>query len=135
MGAEDGKKDAASARALALLEATHQFPCEYEITVIAFNTDPITAAVRNEARVSRADATTGAKTNAKTDVRAAADVDMGGGDVPRETSDEGGTGYHTRASREGKYLSHRFSVQVRAAGDVLELHARFRAVEGVVTIL
>ena len=34
------------ARALALLEATHQFPCDYSVTVIAFNTDLVTVAVK-----------------------------------------------------------------------------------------
>jgi putative lipoic acid-binding regulatory protein len=36
----------ARARALGLLEATHQFPCAYSVTVIAFNQDGVTAAVR-----------------------------------------------------------------------------------------
>jgi putative lipoic acid-binding regulatory protein len=34
------------ARALALLEATHQFPCDYALTVIAFNADHVTVAVK-----------------------------------------------------------------------------------------
>jgi putative lipoic acid-binding regulatory protein len=38
--------EAARARALGLLEATHQFPCAYSVTVIAFNRDGVTAAVR-----------------------------------------------------------------------------------------
>jgi len=33
-------------RALALLEATHQFPCDYSLTVIAFNADHVTVAVK-----------------------------------------------------------------------------------------
>src|SRR5216110_2954083 len=37
---------AARARALALLEATHVFPCEYDLTVIAFNREPTTLAVK-----------------------------------------------------------------------------------------
>ena len=43
--------------------------------------------------------------------------------------------HRTVESRAGKYLSHRFSVQVTAAVDVLEIYARVRSVEGVVTIL
>ena len=38
-------------------------------------------------------------------------------------------------SGAGKYVSHRFSVPVTAATDVLEIYARVRLVEGVVTIL
>lgn len=139
MGTEGGAEDDVRTRALALLEATHRFPCEYEITVIAFNTDPITAAVRNEIWVAKADVTTEGGTDAKPDASADADLnaemDMGGDGARRETGDEGGRGYQTRASRAGKYLSHRFSVRVRAAVDVLDLHARLRAVVGVVTIL
>ena len=43
--------------------------------------------------------------------------------------------HEIRASREGKYLSHRFAVHVRGAVEVLELYARLRSLEGVVTIL
>ena len=43
--------------------------------------------------------------------------------------------HRTVESRAGKYLSHRFAVQVSAAGEVLEIYARVRGVEGVVTIL
>jgi putative lipoic acid-binding regulatory protein len=42
----DSDSPAARARALALLEATHQFPCHYHLTVIALNRDPVTEAVR-----------------------------------------------------------------------------------------
>jgi putative lipoic acid-binding regulatory protein len=38
--------EAARARSLALLEATHEFPCHYQLTVIALNRDPVTEAVR-----------------------------------------------------------------------------------------
>ena len=38
--------EAARARSLELLEATHQFPCHYQLTVIAFNREPVTEAVR-----------------------------------------------------------------------------------------
>lgn len=122
MGAEGDTGDDAVARALALLEATHQFPCEYAITVIAFNSEVITAAVRQEAeaRVNLADA----------------DPATGDGSRhPMSAGGAGGSGYQARASREGKYLSHRFSVPVRAAAEVLDLYARLRAVEGVVTIM
>ncbi|HEY4186348.1 MAG TPA: DUF493 domain-containing protein [Polyangia bacterium] len=38
--------DEARDRTLALLEATHAFPCDYTLTVIAFNGEPITEAVK-----------------------------------------------------------------------------------------
>ena len=41
----------------------------------------------------------------------------------------------TRASSAGKYLSHRVTVHVASAVEVLDLYARLRAVEGVVTVL
>ena len=47
VAADDSEE--ARARALALLEATHQFPCAYSVTVIAFNRDGVTAAVREAA--------------------------------------------------------------------------------------
>jgi putative lipoic acid-binding regulatory protein len=40
------EEEEARARSLALLEATHQFPCDYTLTVIAFNDHPITSAVK-----------------------------------------------------------------------------------------
>jgi len=43
------------ARALALLEATHQFPCEYAVTVIAFNSHPVTVAVKSAVTEGGAD--------------------------------------------------------------------------------
>jgi putative lipoic acid-binding regulatory protein len=45
----EGDSEEARARALGLLEATHQFPCAYSVTVIAFNRDGVTAAVREAA--------------------------------------------------------------------------------------
>lgn len=42
----DGGDEEARQRALALLEATHQFPCAYSVTVIAFNQETVTEAVR-----------------------------------------------------------------------------------------
>lgn len=95
---DDG--EAGRQRALALLEATHQFPCAYELTVIAFNQPDTTAALR-------------------------------GAVVPEGEP----VAHRTVESRAGKYLSHRFSVNVAAATDVLEIYARVRRVEGVVTIL
>ena len=95
-----GDEPAARARALALLEATHQFPCTYDLTVIAFNQEVTTAAVR-------------------------------GAVAP----DGDAVAHRMVESRAGKYLSHRFSVRVAAAADVLEIYARVRRVEGVVTIL
>ena len=88
------------ARALALLEATHAFPCEYAVTVIAFNAEPVTAAVK-------------------------AAVVEGAADHAHQAIE----------SKAGKYLSHRFAVKVTGAAHVLEIYARVRSVEGVVTIL
>ena len=109
-----GDDDESRARARALLEATHQFPCAYEITVIAFNLEPITEAVRKEAGITGSVGTIG--------------------DAGVATPGSEG-GYRARPSREGKYLSHKFSVPVGHAGEVLELYARLRSVDGVVTIL
>jgi len=95
-----GDDPAERARALALLEATHQFPCAYELTVIAFNQELTTAAVK-------------------------------GAVAPEDDP----VAHRMVESRAGKYVSHRFSVRVAAAADVLEIYARVRRVEGVVTIL
>lgn len=46
----------ARARALELLEATHQFPCAYSVTVIAFNREGVTSAVRAAAYLGVIDA-------------------------------------------------------------------------------
>jgi putative lipoic acid-binding regulatory protein len=88
------------ARALALLEATHQFPCEYALTVIAFNADTVTLAVKAAV------------------IEGAADHS-----------------HHAIESKAGKYLSHRFAVKVTDAAHVLEIYARVRSVDGVLTIL
>ena len=115
-GAGGGDDEAARARSLALLEATHEFPGEYTITVIAFNREQVTEALRREAGVVAAEESS------------AGDADAAAG--------ASGSGRHqTRASREGKYLSHRFSLLVQHAGEVLELYARLKAIDGVVTIL
>lgn len=100
----------ARARALALLEATHQFPCAYSVTVIAFNREPVTVAIKGAA-CSPVDG-----------------LPTGGTALDMEE-------YQSRESREGKYLSHRFAVRVTHAAEVLELYARLRTVDGVVTIL
>ncbi len=114
MGADDSGADQSEAeareRALRLLEAVHQFPCAYAVTVIAFNREVVTEQVKRAA-LSRGDNP--------------GDADKGEGDA----------GHELRASREGKYLSHRFAVRVSHAGEVLELYARLKSVEGVVTIL
>ena len=101
----------ARARALDLLEATHNFPCDYAVTVIAFNREMVTEEIK----------------------RAATRGDEAPSDG--ESGDRVDAGYQSRASREGKYLSHRFAVRVSHAGEVLELYARLRSVEGVVTLL
>jgi putative lipoic acid-binding regulatory protein len=47
-----------------------------------------------------------------------------------------GEGAHQRRpSAQGKYVSHRLSVPVASAEAVLELYARLRAVDGVITIM
>lgn len=88
------------ARALALLEATHEFPCDYALTVIAFNLELVTTAVK-------------------------AAVTHGGAEVEHKTLE----------SKAGKYLSHRFAVKVTGPVHVLDIYARLRSLEGVVTLL
>jgi len=89
-------------RAAALLEATHQFPGEYFLTVIALHDAAITARL----------------------VEAVKRIDQAA---------EGP--YLSQPSSGGKYVSHRFSVRVAGAADVLELYALVRTVEGVVTVM
>jgi putative lipoic acid-binding regulatory protein len=103
----DAGDEEARARALSLLEATHQFPCAYSVTVIAFNQEAVTAAVRQAAYHSQTDA---------------------------ESSANGGD-YQSQESSAGKYRSHRIAVNVPDAPSVLALYARLRSVEGVVTLL
>jgi putative lipoic acid-binding regulatory protein len=50
-------------------------------------------------------------------------------------NDSATSGHETRPSSAGKYLSHRIIVQVGSAAEVLDLYARLRAVEGVITVL
>jgi putative lipoic acid-binding regulatory protein len=97
---DDATADEAHARAKALIEATHQFPCAYSLTVIAFNSVETTVALKSAVAQDLADLE-----------------------------------HQVRESSAGKYLSHRFSVPVEGAVAVLELYARVRSVEGVVTIL
>lgn len=99
-GAKPSSPEEERARALALLEATHQFPCHYSLTVIAFNADPVTVAVK-------------------------AAVVEGAQDHSHQAIE----------SKAGKYLSHRFAVKVTDAAHVLEIYARVRSVDGVLTIL
>ena len=106
MAADALEEGEARARSLALLEATYQFPCHYAVTVIAFNREVVTIAIRGVAGQGR--------------------------DAEGESVSE--ISYESRASAAGKYLSHRFAVWVTHAGVVLELYARLRAMEGVVTM-
>lgn len=116
MGADGSDDAAARARALTLLEATHKFPCDYSFTVIAFNREAVTLAVRQAASQDQTASKDGD-----------CDDQYDHQDLPND--------YQSRASREGKYLSHKFSVRVSHAGQVLDLYARFRLVDGVVTLL
>ena len=52
-----------------------------------------------------------------------------------ETGDLAPLGHETRSSAGSKYLSHRLSVRVVDAEQVLRLYARLREVEGVITVL
>jgi putative lipoic acid-binding regulatory protein len=92
----------ARARASALLEATHQFPCAYFLTVIALHDAGITERL----------------------VEAVKRID-----------EESHRPYSSQPSSGGKYVSHRFSVRVSGAHEVLELYEVVRTVEGVVTVM
>lgn len=89
-------------RAAALLEATHQFPGEYFLTVIALHDAAITARL----------------------VEAVKRIDQAS-ERP----------YLSQPSSGGKYVSHRFSVRVAGAAEVLQLYELVRTVEGVVTVM
>jgi putative lipoic acid-binding regulatory protein len=106
---DKSQEDEARVRTLALLEATHQFPCDYSVIVIAFNREGVTEAVLRAAG------------------RAA--------EIKADEVASGGAGYESRASTAGKYLSHRLAVRVNHAVEVLDLYARLRSVEGIVTLL
>lgn len=60
-------------------------------------------------------------------VRAAVEPAFGG-PVPDDA-------YEAVPSRNGRYTSHRFRVPCRTPEDVLDLYARLRKVEGVMTVL
>lgn len=90
------------ARAAALLEATHQFPCAYYLTVIALHDAGITERL----------------------VEAVKRID-----------EESHRPYSSQPSSGGKYVSHRFSVRVSGAHEVLALYEVVRTVEGVVTVM
>jgi putative lipoic acid-binding regulatory protein len=92
-------------RAVDLLEAHHVFPGEFSLSAIALGTDAVTAAILKAASGS-----------------------------PTESllSDDA---HEMVPSSGGKYISHRLRVFVQSAADVLDLFARLRAVEGVVTVL
>ena len=91
-------------RAIDLLEANHEFPGPFSLSVIALNAATVTAAILAAARVG-------------------------------PESDSATAGHETRPSSAGKYLSHRLTVQVAGADEVLDLYASLRAVEGVITVL
>jgi putative lipoic acid-binding regulatory protein len=93
------------ARAIALLEANHDFPTEYSLSVIALNAEEVAE------RIALA-----AFEEAVTEALAAGN-------------------HERRPSAGGKYVSHRITVRVESAEHVLVLYARLRAIDGVKTIL
>jgi putative lipoic acid-binding regulatory protein len=100
-GADGGER----ARALALLEANHEFPSAYSLSVIALNAEHV--ALRIATTVFE--------------------------DVAPEALPPGA--HERRPSSGGKYVSHRLTVQVASAEQVLTLYAKLRAIDGVMTIL
>jgi putative lipoic acid-binding regulatory protein len=97
--------EAERARALALLEANHEFPTEYSLSVIALGGEEIAAQIALAAFEE-----------------AAAEALAAGN-------------HERRPSAGGKYVSHRITVRVHSAEHVLVLYARLRAIDGVKTIL
>jgi putative lipoic acid-binding regulatory protein len=97
-GSDDDR--AARQRAIELLEANHQFPGDFSVSVIARNDDGVEAAV----------------------------VAAAGAGLSSDT-------HERKPSAGSKYVSHRLVVAVSDAGAVLDLFARLRAVEGVITVL
>jgi putative lipoic acid-binding regulatory protein len=97
-GSEDDR--AARQRAIELLEANHQFPGNFSVSVISRNDDGVEAAV----------------------------VTAAGAGLASDT-------HERKPSAGGKYVSHRLVVAVPDAGAVLDLFARLRAVDGVITVL
>jgi putative lipoic acid-binding regulatory protein len=100
----DARDPAARQRAIDLLEANHQFPGPFSLSVIARNDEAVTAAVLAAASVG---------------------VD------PAQVTDR----HERKPSAGGKYVSHRLTVPAASAEAVLDLYARLRAVEGVITLL
>ena len=88
-------------RAVALLEANHEFPCAFSVSVIARNEGAVEAAVLAAATAAGAPV----------------------------------TAHERKPSGGGKYVSHRLTIPCATADEVLELFARVRAVEGVITVL
>jgi len=98
VGSEEDR--AARQRAIDLLEANHEFPGDFSLSVIARNDDAVEAAV----------------------------VAAAGRGLSSDTPER-------KPSAGGKYVSHRLVVVVPSAEAVLDLFARLRAVEGVITVL
>jgi putative lipoic acid-binding regulatory protein len=87
-------------RAIELLEANHEFPSNFSLSVIARNDEAVEAAV----------------------------VAAAGEGLSSDT-------HERKPSAAGKYVSHRLVVAVPNADAVLDLFARLRAVQGVITVL
>jgi putative lipoic acid-binding regulatory protein len=100
----DPHDPAARQRAIELLEANHEFPGPFSLSVIARNDEAVTAAVVAAASV---------------------------GVEPAQVTDR----HERKPSAGGKYVSHRLTVPVASAAAVLDLYARLRAVDGVITVL
>jgi putative lipoic acid-binding regulatory protein len=97
--------DDARARAIALLEATYQFPVAYAVSVIIENTEEVFVQVRAAIEVS---------------------LDQ---PLPADAYQSGGQ------SSAGRYASHRFQVPCARPEDVLALYERLRQVKGVRSLL
>ena len=91
-------------RAIELLEANHEFPGNFSLSVIARNDEAVTTAILAAASV-------GAEKAFEADA------------------------HERKPSAGGKYVSHRLIVSVPTADAVLDLYARLRAVDGVITAL
>jgi putative lipoic acid-binding regulatory protein len=107
-GEEDAREGASldeRERALALLEANHEFPTAYSLSVIALNAEDIAARIAEAAFE----------------------------DAVAEALAAGA--HERKPSAGGKYVSHRITVQVASAEHVLILYAKLRAIDGVKTIL
>lgn len=102
--AADSKELSERDKALALLNTTHVFPVQYEVSVITMTSESAFDSLR-----ITIETLTVATLTEENWVR-----------VP---------------SRGGKYTSHRLRVPCESAEAVLELYARIRTIEGVVTVL